>query len=271
MPVIESAATVGIPSSIGSSARPRSGIVVHYVGASSVSRGSHANCRAQVRGWHRYHRDGNGWSGLGYHFAICHHGIVMTGRGLNRRGAHAPGANATHVGVLFMLGGSQRPTEDQLAGWREFRDWLSGKGVDTGDVTPHSRWTSTSCPGDHLRSRVSNNWGTGGSAGVEEDPLIGLSKGDTGEAVKGLQALIQYAGGELPKHGVDGDYGDETAAGLLAVRASVGSTAKPGWGDTVTGYAYAQLMRAVARAEGGGDTASLPETVSVSGELHVGG
>lgn len=266
-PVIESAARVGIPSSIGSYGRPRSGIVVHYVGSSHVSRGSHANCRAQVRGWHSYHRNGNGWAGLGYHYCVCHHGIVMTGRGLNRVGAHAPGANASHVGVLMMLGGSQRPTVKQLAGFREFRKWLSGKGVRSSNVTPHSRWISTSCPGNHLRSRVASNaWGvggtipaSGGSSGrtsTEDDDmsLINLKKGageDTGqkEHVIALQSLILKAGGKLPRYGVDGGYGDETAEALRLVRKSVGSAAKRGWGNRVSGHAYAQLMQAVAKRQ----------------------
>lgn len=268
-PVIESAATVGIPSSIGSHGSPRSGIVVHYVGSSHVSRGSHSQCRAQVRGWHSYHKNGNGWAGLGYHFCVCHHGIVMTGRGLNRIGAHAPGANATHIGVLIMLGGSQTPTANQLAGFRAFRSWLSGKGVRSSNVTPHSQWISTSCPGNHLRSRVaSGNWGTGGTitnpgggagGGSTEDDemsLINLRKGDgkdTGkkEHVIALQSLIVKAGrrGALEPYGVDGDYGDKTAEALRLVRADVGSAAKKGWGNRVSGHAYAQLMQAVAKRQ----------------------
>lgn len=83
----------------------------------------------------------------------------------------------------------------------------------------------------------------------EEDVMIGLSKGDTGERVKGLQALIQYAGIELPRYGVDGDYGDETAEGLRQARESVGSRANDGYGDRVSGWAYAQLMKAVAKRQ----------------------
>lgn len=91
-------------------------------------------------------------------------------------------------------------------------------------------------------------YGSGGSAGGAEDDVIGLELGDTGEPVKALQVLITYAGQPLPRHGVDGDYGEETAEALRQVRASVGSEAKSGYGDRVTGWAYAQLMRAVARA-----------------------
>lgn len=79
--------------------------------------------------------------------------------------------------------------------------------------------------------------------------MIGLRKGDQGEQVKGLQALIQYAGQELPRYGVDGDYGDETAEGLRRVRESVGSRALDDYGNRVSGWAYAQLMKAVAKRQ----------------------
>lgn len=228
MPVIESAATVGIPSSIGSAASPRSGIVVHYVGP-AISLSDHNNCRAQVRGWHNMHRNTNGWAGIGYHFCICHHGIVMTGRGLNRSGAHAPGANSTHIGVLIMLGGTQKPTAKQLEAFRNFRAWLGRQGVNQSNVTPHSRWVATSCPGSHLRGRVSrNDWGSGNSggggsssgywtvAGIQiptGNPL--LRKGSRGLAVERLQVgLMRWRPGLLPLWGSDGDFGDETEAGV---------------------------------------------------------
>lgn len=294
---IESASTVGIPSSIGSSARPRSGIVVHYVGGSPISRGAHTACRQQVRNWHSYHRNGQGWAGLGYHYAICHHGIVMTGRGLNRVGAHAPGANATHVGVLIMLGGTQQPTADQLAGFRSFRSWLGRQGVGTG-VTPHSRWVSTSCPGTHLRSRISsNNWGSGGTPGGPgtggtgedttptdegDDQMLGLRRGATGQRVRSLQTYLRDAGyppaNSLKKDGeYDGVYGKGVADAVLELRRDQGSDATSG--DHISYWARNQMRRAWFQAQmkdaggppSGGGGGSLPssETVTVSGRLTV--
>lgn len=239
---IESAEDVGIPSSIGSSARPRSGIVIHYVGGSAVARGAHTNCRAQVRSWHNYHRTGQGWAGLGYHYCICHHGIVMTGRGLNRVGAHAPGANATHIGILFMLGGSQQPTADQLAGFRAFRTWLGRQGVRQSNVTPHSQWISTSCPGNHLRSRVANNnWGSGGSPGGPGgggDEL--LQRGSSGSAVTALQRDLMSLGYAMPQYGADGSFGAETEQAVRAFQRAAGIG--------VDGIAGPQTLSAIAAA-----------------------
>ncbi len=68
MVTIESASTVGIPSSIGSAATPRSGIVVHYPGTPVLNLGAHTNCRARVRTWHQQHLN-QGWAGIGYHLS----------------------------------------------------------------------------------------------------------------------------------------------------------------------------------------------------------
>lgn len=253
MATIESASTVGIPSSIGNAARPRSGITVHYNGP-ALNRGAHANCRAQVRGMHNHHRNGNGWAGIGYHYLVCHHGVVLTGRGLNRVGAHAPGANATHIGVQFMLGGSQEPTADQLRGFRELWTWLVGQGV-RDHITGHRDHGSTSCPGAPLYRRVqSGEWGSG-SGSTGEDEMLGLSRGDKGDRVRLLQYMLRLAGyaSQLGSYGprndgVDGDYGPATARALLQLRQDYGSTATSG--DSVTYYAVGQIHAMVARNQG---------------------
>ncbi|WP_051462605.1 peptidoglycan-binding domain-containing protein [Haloglycomyces albus] len=79
-------------------------------------------------------------------------------------------------------------------------------------------------------------------------PLIGLSKGNEGEAVKGLQALLRYSG-HSPGD-VDGVYGPKTSDAVLAARKSVGSGVSSG--DTVTGWAYAQIQWALIKEKGEG-------------------
>ena len=118
----------------------------------------------------------------------------------------------------------------------------------------------TACPGDRIiaqrpaivaRARQLSGGAAPGAPITEGDPLIGLKKGDSGEAVKALQELIKFAGQgkHLGEAGVDGKYGNGTAEGLRLARKSVGSSAKSGYGDVVTGHAYAQLIAAVARKE----------------------
>lgn len=79
------------------------------------------------------------------------------------------------------------------------------------------------------------------------DDVVGLKKGDSGERVKLLQAKLGYAGFPVT---VDGEYGAATAKAVLAMRKAMGSTADDG--DSVTGYAAAQLDKALAQAQGGG-------------------
>lgn len=93
-------------------------------------------------------------------------------------------------------------------------------------------------------------WGVTGEA-TGGGTVIGLRQGDQGERVKALQATLRYAGFASIVGEVDGIYGPATAAGVLAARRSVGSSVSSG--AEVTGYAWAQIMRALARAEGGGE------------------
>ncbi|MFI0484899.1 CHAP domain-containing protein [Actinomadura sp. 9N215] len=89
-----------------------------------------------------------------------------------------------------------------------------------------------------------------GEPASEEDPLIGLKKGDSGQAVKALQEMIRNAGQGNALGETDGEYGPKTAEALRLVRKSVGSSAGKGYGDQVDSWAYAQLHAAVARHQG---------------------
>lgn len=98
---------------------------------------------------------------------------------------------------------------------------------------------------------------SGGAPAVEseEDPLLGLRKGDKGERVKALQEMIRAAGQAAlidKSGGSDGDYGDGTAEALRRVRLSVGSKAAQAEnsGNVVDAYAFQQLHSAVARNQG---------------------
>ncbi|MFD0902319.1 CHAP domain-containing protein [Actinomadura sediminis] len=92
----------------------------------------------------------------------------------------------------------------------------------------------------------------------EEDPLLGLKKGDKGERVQALQEMIRAAGqgDALEPWGTDGDYGDATAEALRLVRVSVGSKAArerrdaTARGERVDAWAFQQLHSAVARNQG---------------------
>lgn len=84
-----------------------------------------------------------------------------------------------------------------------------------------------------------SSWGlVATTPGAQEFDVIDLEIGDEGEAVKALQYMLRRCG--FDPRGVDGIYGKNTAAAVLAMRRSQGSDATDG--NRVTGAAYDQLM-----------------------------
>lgn len=244
------------------------GLVIHYDGSNQGLAGkSHSACRTYWRRTRSFHMGpSRRWVDIGYSFGVCPHGIVLEGRGARRSQAAQPGGNTTWTSCTLMGGPGDAITAAQIEGVRQLRAWLrKNHGLGTG-IRGHRDFVSTSCPGSKAYALVRNGTfgkapGAGGAGGGVEDELIGLKKGDKGERVKGLQACLVYAGFDLPKHGVDGDFGQETADALLTARKSVGSTVDKA--ETVTGYAYAQLMMAMAKAHSGEGSASIPRDLTV--------
>ena len=54
----------------------------------------------EINQWHRE----RGWSGIGYHFVIRRNGIIETGRGVRKIGAHAYGVNRMSWGICLVGG-----------------------------------------------------------------------------------------------------------------------------------------------------------------------
>lgn len=156
------------------------------------------------------------------------------------------------------------PRDDRLAAVREFYGTLDSKSVygliKSDEDGP---WNSSSADSTHLwhihisvftafvniwsalESIVSvlagdtyDQWLTrkGGS-----DKMVGLSVGDSGEAVKELQATLRNAG--FDPGPVDGDYGPNTAKSVLACRKSQGSGVKSG--NSISGWAATQIRTAL--------------------------
>lgn len=154
---LEKRSVFGWPASGAGSASPRNGIAVHYDGANqSLANKQHTSCRTYWRNTRKFHMGpSRGWADIGYSFAVCPHGYVLEGRGLNHEQAAQPGGNRTWYSVTFMSGPTEKPTTAQITAFRELRSWLRGKGVGSA-LRPHSAFTSTSCCGNILRGLISN-------------------------------------------------------------------------------------------------------------------
>ena len=78
-------------------------IVIH---CSATVAGRHYDARTI----HQWHKDGNGWSGIGYHYVVCTGGTIEIGRNVDYDGAHVYGHNANSIGIC-LIGGLGEDTE----------------------------------------------------------------------------------------------------------------------------------------------------------------
>ncbi|WOI58596.1 peptidoglycan recognition protein family protein [Streptomyces fradiae] len=133
----------------------RRGVKIHYLGTAYADR-PHEQCAAYVRQIQAQHMDGNGWSDIGYSFAVCTHGYVYEGRGLRRRNSAngSTSLNNQDYAVLAMVGSSGLtvPTSAQLHGLRDAIDHCRREGPAGPWLGGHRDGYATSCPGDWLHA-----------------------------------------------------------------------------------------------------------------------
>lgn len=143
----------------------REGIALHYSGTLADVHAEHSACAAVVRAWYDWHtRPGGlgverGGADVAYNWAICPHGyrFVLRGRRYQSGANGTADANRRYWAVCVM--GGDRPgrrdlTDEALEALRDLFAQI-GREVPTATrALPHSHFTSTSCPGDELRSLV---------------------------------------------------------------------------------------------------------------------
>ena len=130
------------------------GCAVHYsAGGSSAD---HRNCAASVRAIQNYHMDVQGWNDIAYSWLGCPHGYLFRGRGLWVRTA-ANGTNKAndHYHAYCYLGLDREGRTDVTPAARNallhLLVWVNRQIPGPMYVCPHSKFTSTECPGDELR------------------------------------------------------------------------------------------------------------------------
>ena len=137
----------------------RGGVTAHYAGAAlgvSIAPSGHSKCLSLWRGFQNYHMDKHGWVDIAYTLGVCQHGYILAGRGANvRTGANGTTAgNAYWYAVCFILGGSEKPTQDTADAFWEAVRMLRRDGGAANRVNDHSKHKPTACAGDPVRALI---------------------------------------------------------------------------------------------------------------------
>ncbi|MFJ2189196.1 N-acetylmuramoyl-L-alanine amidase [Kitasatospora sp. NPDC087861] len=209
----------------------RTGFTVHY---------SDGPTTQSVRQIQNYHMDSNGWSDIGYNFLVDTSGRVFEGRGWYLQGAHAYGANTTHIGVCF-IGESGDATDIALSAIRSMYEKACDMTGRTLDKTYHGQLpgNSTDCPGAQLRAWVQNGmqaqvrpleWASSDYTPPPTDSSGASGGGMTQVRSVSAQQQAVNSLGYSPALAVDGAWGPLTDAGVRWLQGKVGTTADGLWG-----------------------------------------
>ncbi|MFD7450432.1 peptidoglycan-binding protein [Kitasatospora sp. NPDC059827] len=209
----------------------RTGFTVHY---------SDGPTTQTLRSIQNYHMDSNGWSDIGYNFLVDTSGRIFEGRGWYLQGAHAYGANTTHIGVCF-IGESGDATDIAMSAIRSMYEKACDMAGHVLTKTYHGMLpgNSTDCPGAQLRAWVQNgmpaqvrpiDWAGSGYTPPPTDSSGASGGGMT--QVRSVSAQQQAVNGlgYSPALDVDGAWGPKTDAGVRWLQNKVGVTADGLWG-----------------------------------------
>lgn len=134
---------------------------------------------------HNFHRNGNGWAGIGYNWWIAKDGTIYEGRGFNV-GAHVGGHNSTTVGIGYQGDfTSQNMTDAQLKSGAALNAWLMTQFPNvksTSDIIGHNDLASTACPGKNfrmgeLRKRVASGSSSPSKTSTKKPSKTSASRG----------------------------------------------------------------------------------------------
>jgi N-acetyl-anhydromuramyl-L-alanine amidase AmpD len=116
-------------------------LVLHHSGTST---------RQTVNQIHNYHKNTNGWAGIGYHFYVRTNGDIWQGRPLDYVGAHAYGFNDNSIGICFE---GNFEVETMSDAQKESGKWLVTYIKDSypiEKVVGHRDLMATACPGKNF-------------------------------------------------------------------------------------------------------------------------
>ena len=144
----------GAPAEPGGSAR-ETGDVRRWVQHWTTGR---ALGRDDVTGWvaniYRFHTEDRGWQDIGYNLLVDRDGNVYEGRGVERIGAHAPGANEDGLGVAALAGHAEDVSPRMLAALARTYKVCAETLPSLGRAIGHRDVSGTRCPGETLHAWV---------------------------------------------------------------------------------------------------------------------
>ena len=158
----------------------------------------HAAIDADVVSIHNYHRDVNGWAGIGYHYYVTKDGEIWNGRPEQWLGAHTEGFN-DRIGICAEGNFEEEtmPVAQQNA-IVQLIAYLQEKYGEL-PITRHRDHDASACPGTNYPFEA-----------IKAGAVVDL-KGDTEGVVFRFQRAALADGIALPQYGSDGIWGAETA------------------------------------------------------------
>nr|WP_243741292.1 peptidoglycan-binding protein [Streptomyces sp. 8K308] len=137
------------------------GVKIHYLG-DTYTEIEHYRCAGQMKLVQDFHMNSNGWADIGYNFAVCQHGYVFEGRGLNAQNAANGNTalNRNHFAVLVFtakrwFGGTPHISQACITGIQDVIAYLRRHGAGW-EIAGHRDGYRTECPGDLLYNLVLN-------------------------------------------------------------------------------------------------------------------
>ena len=97
-------------------------------------------------------------------------------------------------------------------------------------LTVHRWFANKSCPGDWMYARM-GDLASKVTAALGGQVVSGLSQGDSGDAVKTMQAMLIACGYSCGSTGADGDFGANTLAALQSFQKAAGLTVNGVYGN----------------------------------------
>lgn len=135
------------------------GIAVHYpaAGSANLSALTKTQVASRLEGWRKLHTSApRNWADIGYNFAVDGAGRIWDLTGYNI-GAHAGATgNPTRVGVLFVIGDTEKPTTKMLEAFAALRAHILKSYPKATKIEGHQQvpGNQTSCPGKPLMALI---------------------------------------------------------------------------------------------------------------------